>query len=52
MESLGKLWVNDLGSNLDKVSLGLERGFKILLENGAKILSHNILIGKIPSQST
>jgi hypothetical protein len=37
---LGKLGVKDLGSNLAKVSLGHERGFKILLDNGAKMFSH------------
>jgi hypothetical protein len=41
-----------LGSNLSKVLLGIERGFKILPDNGAKMLSHNLCIGKIPTQST
>jgi hypothetical protein len=38
----GKIWVKSLGSNISKVSLGLERGFKILPENDAKMLSHNM----------
>jgi hypothetical protein len=40
MESLGKLGVKALGSKLSKVSLGNERGFKILPDNDAKMLSH------------
>jgi hypothetical protein len=52
MESLGKLWGKDLGSNLFKVSLELERGFKILLGKDVKFLSHDIYIGKIPTQVT
>jgi hypothetical protein len=42
MESPGKLWVKVLGSNLAKVSLGVERGFKILPDNGAKMLSQGM----------
>jgi hypothetical protein len=42
MESPGKLRVKDLGSNLVKVSLGFERGFKILPGNNAKMLSHKL----------
>jgi hypothetical protein len=42
MESLGKIWVKALESKFVKVSLGLERGFKILLSNGAKMLLHNL----------
>jgi hypothetical protein len=41
-ESLGKLWVKDFGSNLLKVSLGNERGFKILPNNDTKMLSHKL----------
>jgi hypothetical protein len=36
------LWKKDLGSNLSKVSLGHERGLKILPGNDAKILSHKL----------
>jgi hypothetical protein len=50
MESPGKLRVNALGEKLAKVLLGFERGFKILPDNGAKMLSHKLLVGKIPTQ--
>jgi hypothetical protein len=36
------LWEKDLGSKLAKVSLGHERGFKILPDNDAKMLSHKL----------
>jgi hypothetical protein len=42
VESLGKLGVKALGSKLAKVSLGHERGFKILPNNDAKMLSHRL----------
>jgi hypothetical protein len=42
MESPGKLGVKDLGWKLSKVSLGHERGFKILPDNDAKMLSHKL----------
>jgi hypothetical protein len=42
VESPGKLGVKDLGSNLSKMSLGHERGFKILPNNDAKMLSHKL----------
>jgi hypothetical protein len=42
MESPGKLWVKALGSKLTKESIELERGFKILSDNNAKMLSHNL----------
>jgi hypothetical protein len=34
----GSLREKDLGSKLEKMSLGNERGFKILLRNDAKML--------------
>jgi hypothetical protein len=37
-----KLGVKDLGWKLAKVSLGHERGFKILPDNDAKMLSHKL----------
>jgi hypothetical protein len=42
MESTCKLGVKDLGWELAKVSLGHKRGFKILLGNNAKMLSHKL----------
>jgi hypothetical protein len=42
MESPSKLTGKDLGSKLAKVSLGHERGFKILPDNDAKMLSHKL----------
>jgi hypothetical protein len=40
VDSPGNLGVKDLGGKLSKVSLGNERGFKILMDNDAKILLH------------
>jgi hypothetical protein len=42
MQARGK----DLGSNISKVSLGHERGFKILPGNDTKMLSHDCRLGK------
>jgi hypothetical protein len=46
MELLGKLRVNDLESKLAKVSLGIEKGFKILLDNDAKMYRTICRLGK------
>jgi hypothetical protein len=49
MESPSKLRER-IWEYLSKVSLGLERGFKILPGNDAKMLSHGLYLGKIPTQ--
>jgi hypothetical protein len=50
VESPGKIGVKDLGRKLAKVSLGNERGFKLLPDNSAKMLScTNCRLGKARS---
>jgi hypothetical protein len=42
VDSPGNIWIKDLGWYLAKVSLGHERGFKILPVNDTKMLLHKL----------